>query len=39
MQVVKEITTIREAVDAMAEAQPETVFLLSAETGSTGDIL
>jgi amino acid adenylation domain-containing protein len=35
MQVGKEIRTIREAVDAAAESQPATAFLLSAETRST----
>ena len=35
MQVGKEIRTIREAVDAAAESQQATAFLLSAETRST----
>jgi acyl-CoA synthetase (AMP-forming)/AMP-acid ligase II len=34
VQIGKDITTIREALDAMAGANPEAEFLISAETGS-----
>ena len=35
MGVGMEVKTIREAVDAMAQVQPETAFLISPETGTT----
>ena len=38
MDIGRGITTIREAMDVMAQAQPETAFLISPETGDHRDI-